>query len=141
MVDTYIGISAVYVVYHLAVAIWRMHVFLLDVPAEVEEAGLVDGLSEWGVFWRVSMRLTVPGVIATATLVFILTWNEFFYAFVLTRKTANTFTTTIPGYCGAFHVYWGQECEASTLGVLPPLILVLLVRTRLAGCLSVGLVT
>jgi multiple sugar transport system permease protein len=140
LVDTYVGIILVYIVYNLAFAIWMMHGFFLDVPAEVEEAGLLDGLSEWGVFWRVSLRMVVPGVIATATLVFILTWNEFFYAFVLTRQVANPFTTTIPGYFGAFQVDWGQMFAASVLGVLPPVIFGVLVRRWLARGLSGGLV-
>jgi multiple sugar transport system permease protein len=140
LVDTYVAIIAVYTVYNLAFAIWMMHGFFLDVPAEVEEAGLVDGLSEWGVFRRVSLRMTVPGVIATATLVFILTWNEFFYAFVLTRQVANTFPTTIPGYFGAFQVNWGEMFAASTMGVLPPVVFGLLVRKWLARGLSGGLV-
>ncbi len=140
LVDTYVGIISVYVVYNLAFAIWMMHGFFLDVPPEVEEAGLMDGLSEWGVFWRVSVRMSVPGLIATATLVFILTWNEFFYAFVLTRQVASTFPTTIPGYFGAFQVNWGEMFAASTLGVLPPVIFGLLVRKSLARGLSGGLV-
>jgi multiple sugar transport system permease protein len=140
LVDTYVGIILVYIVYNLAFGIWMMHGFFLDVPSEVEEAGLMDGLSEWGVFWRVSLRMVVPGLIATATLVFILTWNEFFYAFVLTRQTANPFTTTIPGYFGAFQVDWGQMFAASVLGVLPPVIFGVLVRRWLAKGLSGGLV-
>lgn len=140
LVDTYVGIILVYIVYNLAFGIWMMHGFFLDVPSEVEEAGLMDGLSEWGVFWRVSLRMAVPGLIATATLVFILTWNEFFYAFVLTRQAANPFTTTIPGYFGAFQVDWGQMFAASVLGVLPPVVFGVLVRRWLARGLSGGLV-
>jgi multiple sugar transport system permease protein len=140
LVDTYVGIIGVYIVYNLAFGIWMMHGFFLDIPGEIEEAGLVDGLSEWGVFWRVSLRMAVPGVIATATLVFILTWNEFFYAFVLTAETASTFPTTIPGYFGAFQVEWGSMFAASALGVLPPVIFGILVRRWLARGLSGGLV-
>lgn len=140
LVDTYLGIVAVYTVVNLAFGIWMMHGFFLDVPAEVEEAGLVDGLSEWGVFWRISLRLAVPGLIATAILVFVFTWNEFFYAFVLTRQVASTFPVSIPGYFGAFQVDWGQMFAASTLGVLPPVIFGILVRKWLAKGLSGGLV-
>jgi multiple sugar transport system permease protein len=140
LVDTYAGIILIYIVYNLAFAIWMMHGFFVDIAPELEEAGLVDGLSEWGVFWHVSLRIAAPGVIATATLVFILTWNEFFYAFVLTRQTANTFPTTIPGYFGAFQVDWGQMFAASALGVLPPVIFGVLVRRWLARGLSGGLV-
>ncbi len=140
LVDTYVGIITVYLVYNLAFGIWMMHGFFLEIPAEMEEAGLIDGLSEWGVFWRVSLRMAVPGVIATATLVFILTWNEFFYAFVLTQQDASTFPTTIPGYFGAFQVNWGSMFAASTLGVLPPVVFGILVRRWLARGLSGGLV-
>jgi|tagenome__1003787_1003787.scaffolds.fasta_scaffold20933066_1 multiple sugar transport system permease protein len=140
LVDTYIGIVVVYVFYSLAFAIWMLYGFFLDVPKEVEEAGLLDGLSELGVFRRVTMPMILPGLIATATLVFIFTWNEFFYAFVLTRETAKTFPTDIPGYFGAFRVEWGQMFSASVLGVLPPVIFGVLVRKWLARGLSGGTV-
>ncbi len=140
LIDTYAGIIAVYIVYNLAFGIWMMHGFFLDIPAEVEEAGLVDGLTEWGVFRKLSLPMAASGVIATATLVFILTWNEFFYAFVLTQRTANTFPTTIPGYFGAFQVEWGSMFAASTLGILPPVIFGILARKWLGKGLSGGLV-
>lgn len=140
LIDTYPGIIAVYIVYNLAFGIWMMHGFFLDIPSEVEEAGLVDGLSEWGVFRKLSLPMATSGVIATATLVFILTWNEFFYAFVLTQRTANTFPTTIPGYFGAFQVEWGSMFAASTLGILPPVIFGILARKWLGKGLSGGLV-
>jgi len=140
LVDTYVGIIAVYIVYNLAFGIWMMHGFFLEIAPEVEEAGLMDGLSEWGVFRRVSLPMAASGVIATATLVFILTWNEFFYAFVLTQRTAGTFPTTIPSYFGAFQVEWGPMFAASTLGILPPVIFGILARKWLARGLSGGLV-
>lgn len=140
LVDTYVGIIAVYLVYNLAFGIWMMHGFFLDIPPEVEEAGLMDGLSEWGVFRRVSLPMATSGLIATATLVFILTWNEFFYAFVLTQRDVGTFPTTIPSYFGAFQVEWGQMFAASTLGILPPVIFGILARKWLAKGFSGGLV-
>jgi multiple sugar transport system permease protein len=140
LVDTYIGIVIVYVFYSLAFAIWMLYGFFLDIPKEVEEAGLVEGLTEFGVFRRLSMPMILPGLIATATLVFIFTWNEFFYAFVLTREVAKTFPTDIPSYFGAFRVEWGQMFSASVLGVLPPVIFGILVRKWLARGLSGGTV-
>lgn len=140
LIDTYLGIIMVYTTYNLAFGIWMMHGFFLDVDPEIVDAGLVDGLSEWGVFWRVALRIAIPGVIATAILVFIFTWNEFFYAFVLTRRDAATFPTAIPGFFGAFQVDWGQMFAASTLGVLPPVVFGILVRRWLARGLSGGLV-
>lgn len=140
LVDTHLGLIAVYTVTNLAFGIWMMHGFFIEVPPEIEEAGLIDGLSEWGVFWKVSLRLASSGVIATAILVFVFTWNEFFYAFVLTRSEASTFPVTIPGYFGSFQIDWGHMFAASALGVLPPVIFGVLVRKWLARGLSGGLV-
>lgn len=140
LIDTLPGILAVYLIYNLAFGIWLMHGFFLDVPAEVEEAALLDGLSEWGVFSRVSLPMASAGLIATAVLVFIMTWNEFFYAFVLTQRNIGTFPTTIPGYFGAFEVEWGMMFAANSLGIIVPVIFGILARKWLAKGFSGGLV-
>lgn len=140
LVDTLPGILAVYLVYNLAFGIWLMHGFFLDIAAEVEEAGLVDGLNEWGVFARISLPMATPGLIATAVLVFIMTWNEFFFAFVLTQRNIGTFPTTIPGYFGAFQVEWGLMFAANSLGIIVPVLFGVLARRWLAKGFSGGLV-
>ncbi len=140
LVDTLVGILAVYLIYNLAFGIWLMHGFFLDVPQEVEEAGLIDGLNEWGVFARVSLPMAAPGLIATAVLIFIMTWNEFFYAFVLTGRNWGTFPTTIPGYFGAFQVEWGMMFAANTLGIIVPVIFGVMARRWLARGFAGGLV-
>ncbi len=140
LVDSLVGVLAVYLIYNLAFGIWLMHGFFLDIPQEVEEAGLIDGLSEWGVFARVSLPMAAPGLIATSVLIFIMTWNEFFYAFVLTARNWGTFPTTIPGYFGAFQVEWGMMFAANTLGIIVPVIFGVLARRWLARGFAGGLV-
>lgn len=138
MIDSRIGMLGVYVFYNLAFAIWLLHGFFSEVPRDIEEAGLVDGLTSFGSFWRIAVPNALPGIIATATLVFILTWNEFFYALVLTRRTAATFPTAVPGFFGAFTVQWGEMFAASTIGVIPPLLFGLAMRRYLVRGLSMG---
>jgi multiple sugar transport system permease protein len=138
LVDTHVGMLLVYTFYNLAFAIWLMYGFFRDVPPEVEEAALLDGLSPLGVFGRISLPLVVPGLMATGILVFIFTWNEFFFALVLTRDVAKTFPAMVPQFFGAFRVDWGQMLAASTLGVIPPLIFGLLIRRYLVRGLSLG---
>ena len=140
LVDSLVGILAVYLIYNLAFGIWLMHGFFLDIAQEVEEAGLIDGLNEWGVFARVSLPMAAPGLIATSVLIFIMTWNEFFYAFVLTARNWGTFPTTIPGYFGAFQVEWGLMFAANTLGIIVPVVFGVLARRWLARGFSGGLV-
>jgi multiple sugar transport system permease protein len=138
LVDTRVGMLLVYTFYNLAFAIWLMYGFFNEVPPETEEAGLLDGLSTLGVFTRISLPQVVPGLMATGILVFIFTWNEFFYALVLTRDVAKTFPAMVPQFFGAFRVEWGQMLAASTLGVIPPLVFGLLIRRYLVRGLSLG---
>jgi multiple sugar transport system permease protein len=138
LVDTRPGMILVYTFYNLAFAIWLMYGFFSEVPPEVEEAALLDGLSPLSVFRRISLPLVVPGLIATGILVFIFTWNEFFFALVLTREVAKTFPAMIPQFFGAFRVEWGQMLAASTMGVIPPLVFGLLIRRYLVRGLSLG---
>jgi multiple sugar transport system permease protein len=138
LVDTRVGMVLVYTFYNLAFAIWLMYGFFSEVPPEIEEAALLDGLSPLSVFRRISLPLVVPGLMATGILVFIFTWNEFFYALVLTRDVAKTFPAMVPQFFGAFRVDWGQMLAASTLGVIPPLVFGLLIRRYLVRGLSLG---
>lgn len=138
LIDTRPGMLLVYVFYNLAFAIWLMYGFFREVSPEVEEAGLLDGLSPIGVFRRISLPLVVPGLMATGILVFILTWNEFFYALVLTRETAKTFPAMIPQFFGAFRVNWGEMFAACAMGVIPPLIFGILIRRYLVRGLTMG---
>jgi multiple sugar transport system permease protein len=138
LIDTYVGLILVYTFYNLAFAIWLMHSFFREVPPDIEEASLLDGLSPLGSFRHISLPLVVPGLVATAIFVFIFTWNEFFYAFVLTRQTARTFPTMVPAFFGAYTVEWGQMFAASVMGVIPPLVFGLLVRRYLVRGLTLG---
>jgi multiple sugar transport system permease protein len=140
LVDSLVGVLAVYLIYNLAFGIWLMHGFFLDIAQEIEEAALVDGLNEWGVFARVSLPIAAPGLIATSVLIFIMTWNEFFYAFVLTARNWGTFPTTIPGYFGAFQVEWGLMFAANTLGIIVPVIFGVMARRWLARGFAGGMV-
>lgn len=138
LVDTRVGMLLVYTFYNLAFAIWLMYGFFREVPPEIEEAALLDGLSPLSVFRRISLPLVVPGLIATGILVFIFTWNEFFYAVILTGDVAKTFPAMIPQFFGAFRVDWGQMLAASAMGVIPPLVFGILIRRYLARGLTMG---
>jgi multiple sugar transport system permease protein len=138
LIDTYTGMFAVYIFYNLAFAMWLLHGFFIDVPTDIEEAGLVDGLSSFGAFVRIAVPSALPGIVATAMLVFIMTWNEFFYALVLTQRDVGTFPTGVPAFFGAFQVEWGQMFAASALGVIPPLLFGILARRYLVRGLSLG---
>jgi multiple sugar transport system permease protein len=140
LLDKIIGLMLAYLLYNLAFTVWMTQGFFAEVPVEVEESGMIDGLNRLGVLFRISYPLALPGLLATGIFVFITTWNEFFYAFVITRTVAKTWPTQMPAFAGYFQIAWGEIFAASVIAVLPALIFGILIRGFFARGLSLGAV-
>ena len=140
MIDTHWGMILLYTFHNLAFTIWMMYSFFREMPPEFEEAAMLDGLGELGVFIRISLPMAAAGLIATAILVFTFTWNEFFYALIMTRGTARTFPAQVPAFFGAFAIDWGGMFAASVMGTLIPIIFGISVRKYLARGMTMGAV-
>jgi multiple sugar transport system permease protein len=140
LMDSLIGLILLNTFANLAFAVWLMYGFFKDTPHEVEEAAMLDGLGEFGVFSRVSVPMVRSGLIATATLVFVMTWNDFFYALIMTREAAKTFPTMIPSFFGAYAIDWGGMFASSWIGILIPLTLGFITRNYLARGMTMGAV-
>jgi len=140
LIDSYVGMILVYIFFNLAFCIWMMRGFFEEVPAELEEAALVDGFSRFEAFRKITLPLVAPGLIATATFIFILTWNEFFYSMILTNYAAKTFTVQLPAFFGARRIIWENVTAASTIGMLPPLLFAILIRKYIIRGLTFGMV-
>ena len=76
MVDTYGALILTHLIVGLPIIIWVMIAFFEDVPADLGDAALFDGCSHLDVFWRVALPLVKPGVVATAILPFVFSWNS-----------------------------------------------------------------
>ncbi len=88
--DTRPALIALYTMMNLPFVIWMMRSYFMGVPVEIEESALVDGSTRWGVLWRITLPLTLPGLIATATFAFIFSWTEFLFAVSFTQTRAMT---------------------------------------------------
>jgi multiple sugar transport system permease protein len=86
MLDTRHGLVFLYVALFTPASIWIMRGFFVAIPSELEDAALIDGCSRFGAFFRIVLPLSMPGIIATATFVFLLAWDELFFAWVLTSS-------------------------------------------------------
>ena len=89
LLDTLQGLILVYSAFNLPFTIWMMKGFIDEVPAEYEEAAMLDGYSRLEAFWRVTLPLLVPGIVATAVFALIFSWNEFVYAIFLITDPAT----------------------------------------------------
>ena len=136
--DTVLGLALIYLTFNLALVIWMMRSFFESVPRTLEEAAWIDGCSLWGTFFRITLPLTAPGLAATAVLCFIFSWNDFFYALILTRTNAMTAPVAIVNFMQYEGWEWGKMAAGGTLVMLPVVVFTLLVKKWLISGLVSG---
>ncbi|MGN6771882.1 MAG: carbohydrate ABC transporter permease [Rhizobiaceae bacterium] len=138
LLDTVWGLAIIYLTFNLALVIWMMQSFFEAVPISLEEAARIDGCGFWGAFLRITLPLTAPGMAATAVLCFIFSWNDFFYALILTRTNAMTAPVAIINFMQYEGWEWGKMAAGGTLVMLPVLIFTILVRKWLVSGMIAG---
>lgn len=140
LTDTLLGLILAYASFSLPFAAWTMYGFFLEVPSDLEDSARIDGCSELGVFWRIVLPLTRPGLGATAILVFLGAWNEFLFGLVLAGRSAKTLPVFLSGFIAELYVSWSHLFAASSLMLLPAIILILLAQQHLVRGLTAGAV-
>jgi multiple sugar transport system permease protein len=111
------------VVSHLTVLLplvtWFLIGFFDDIPRELEEAALVDGCTRWQTFLRILIPVVQPGLGAAGLFAFVLSWNDMFYALMLTTAKSRTLPVGIANYWTFRGVEMGQMSAAISLAILP----------------------
>jgi len=138
LLDTQIAVIFIYTAVNVSFAVWILKGFIDEVPVEIEDAALVDGCSRLKVLLYVTLPLVYPALIVTGTLGFITSWNEFLFAFILTREAAVTLPPAIASNVSFMNIDWEAMCAYATVSMLPVLTLALLVRKHLARGLTLG---
>jgi len=136
--DTRIGLVIVYLTFSLALVIWMMKPFFDAIPRELEEAAAIDGCTTWQTFLTVTLPLAGPGLAATAVICFIQSWNDFFFALILTRTQASTAPVAIVGFIQYVGWEWGRMAAAGTLVMMPVVLFSIFVRKYLVKGLAAG---
>lgn len=134
------GLVIGYTGFSLPFASWLLYGFFLEIPSDVEDSGRIDGASDFGVFWRIVLPLTRPGLAATAILVFLGAWNEFFFALVMTGRDTRTLPVYLATFISERSIFWGALFAVATLMIVPCVVLVLLVQKSLVRGLTAGAV-
>ncbi len=131
LIDTYLGLILIYLLFSTAFVVWLMRAFFQDLPREMDEAAWVDGCSMWGAFFRVALPSVRGGLVATTIMCILLTWNEFFYAMILTSFDTKTMPVSLPGYIGFVRLRWGELSSAATIILVPILVFAAFVQKSL----------
>jgi ABC-type glycerol-3-phosphate transport system permease component len=117
--DTYTGLILLYTTVNVPLAVWLMLGFVEGLPADLEEAALIDGASYAQAFRKVALPLLRPGIAVTALFVFIFSWNEFLFAYQLAGDEVATVTVYLPRLRSAIAELYGEISAAALLSVLP----------------------
>jgi multiple sugar transport system permease protein len=140
LLDTQIGLILLYTLMVLPIVIWIMRDQFSSIPTELEEAALVDGLSIWGAFFRVILPIALPGMVASFILSLVLTWNEYFFAALLTSTHANTLPVMVASQTGSQGISWWSMAALSFAAILPLIVIGVVLERYLIKGMTAGAV-
>jgi trehalose/maltose transport system permease protein len=132
-----------YPIFTLPFTVWVLTSFFQGLPAEIEQAALVDGATPFQTFWRILVPLTAPALVTTGLLAFIASWNEYLFAltFTLVNKAAQTVPVAIANFSGyGYEVPVADRAAATVVVTIPVLVLVLIFQRRIIEGLTSGAV-
>ncbi|MCL4488704.1 MAG: carbohydrate ABC transporter permease [Chloroflexi bacterium] len=129
-----------YTMFNLPFAIWLMVSFFQDIPRELEESARLDGYSRLDVLRKVVFPLAAPGIAVTAIFCLIFSWNEFLFAYILTRDAARTITVGVESFFTLRGILWGPVAASGNTSVLPMLVFVLILQRYMVRGLTFGAV-
>ncbi len=137
LLDTRVGLILLYTLTVLPIVIWIMQDQFRSIPVELEEAALVDGLSIWGAFLTIILPIALPGMVAAFILSLVLTWNEYFFAALLTSTDAKTLPVMVASQTGSQGINWWSMAALSASAIIPLIVIgIVLERYIIKGMAS-----
>jgi multiple sugar transport system permease protein len=138
LLDTYPGLVIVYLTRTLPFVTWMMVGFIRNVPVALEESARIDGCTRIGTLFRITVPLSVPGLVTCAIFTTIMSWNEFFYALIISSRRTFTAPLVLRGYVGDTDVLWGALAAGSLLVAVPVIVFGVLMRKGMIRGLASG---
>jgi multiple sugar transport system permease protein len=141
LIDTPYVLHITYLSFSLPFAIWLLAAFFQTISPEIEEAARIDGCSRLGILFRIVIPISIPGVISTALFVFMLAWDEFFYALIFTSSlAAKTVPVALAEFAGRYVTDVNAMMAGGIVAALPPVILALIFQRFIVSGLAAGAV-
>lgn len=139
LVNTYPALITIYIAFALPFCVWMLRGYFRSIPVEIDEAALIDGCGPLGAFFRVVLPLCLPGLVATAIFSFLVGWNEFLFALILTTtQDMYVITVGLASLIGEYKTHWNELMAAAIVGSLPAMILYAFLERYLVRGLTAG---
>lgn len=136
--DSQFGLILLYVAVNIPLAVWLLLGFLKELPVALEESALVDGASPVAVLLRIVLPLSATGLAAVGILTFIMCWNEFFFALVLTGRHTRTLPVFLYSFMTFREIQWGPLMALGAMMTFPVIIFSLFFRKQLIEGITLG---
>jgi len=138
LLDTIFGLVLVNLTRTIPFSIWLLYGFIDSLPREIEESAMIDGAGEFGILRFITGPLAAPGLVTAGIFSFILAWNEFLYALILTSSDAKTSIVGLVAVVGERDVPWELMSAGGVLVMVPVILLSWAIRKYFAEGLTAG---
>ena len=136
--DSVFALIIVYLTFNLSLTIWILMGYFEGIPIELERAAMIDGASRLQTLRRIILPVSKPAIITVSIIVFLFSWNEFLFAFLLTSTSARTVPVFVADFVGIVVIDWPAMTAISTLFMLPALIILILAQKYVVKGLTMG---
>jgi multiple sugar transport system permease protein len=138
LIDTHFCLIIIYSALNLPFAIWMMKSYFDGIPMELELAAQIDGCSKFKALRHITLPLATPGMVATAIFVFVLSWNEYMFAFIFTSVNAKTVPVRIAETLGELQIYWQDMATLAMIVILPAVLFSYYMQKHMVKGLTAG---
>ncbi len=138
--NTRIGLVIAYISFNIPFVVWILIGFFQGVPKELDESAMVDGCNRFTSFVRIIVPISLPGLLSAGIFSFVLSWNEFLFALILTGKKSKTLPVAVSSLVTQQGTQIGAVSAATMIIILPMIILYFGLRTFLIKGIVAGAV-
>jgi len=137
--NTYLSVIMIHIAFQLGFCTFVLRNFMRTLPSEIMDAARIDGSSEFGIYWRIAMPLSLPAIAAVATLEFTWIFNDYIWALILIQDDAlKPVTAGLAGLQGQFSTNWPLVVAAALMAAVPTLIIFFALQRYFIGGLMLG---
>lgn len=140
LTGTYTALILAHLLVSLPLIIWIMIPYYEQMPKELEQAAWVDGCSKLGTFLKIMLPLSSPGILTSAILAFIFSWNNFIFALVLSTNDTKTLPMAVFNFISYTEINWPSLMAAAVMITLPILIISMVLQRYVIAGLTAGAV-
>ena len=141
LLNTYAALILAYSSFALPFSVWMLIGFFRSIPRDIDEAAMIDGAGYLQSFFRVILPLARPGLVAVALFTFLIAWNSYLWALVLTTDSSMyVLSVGVANMVGEYRVQWNELMAAAVIAALPVMVLYSLLERHLVNAITSGAV-